>query len=177
MEFEFVRTGGVGARSYSVEGRVTWRYAVDALRLVVAKVTFLLGLAGSGKSVLAEKLAKETGATVFEGTEGDATTRQRMLRHLANGRSRVVEEIAYCLPSRREAIVSELCTVVPDIEIEWVSFENDIESANWNVRHRRNKGDVLGHLRINQCYHGLYIYPGGAKPIPIVRIDESKTTA
>lgn len=143
----------------------------------MAKVTFLLGLAGSGKSFLAEKLKKQTGAEIFEGTEGEQSHKQRMLQHLAKGGNCIVEEIAYCLPSRREAIVSNLCSVVPDIEIEWVCFENDLESANWNVRNRKNKEDVRGHLRINQCYHGLYIYPGGAKLIPIARIDENKTTA
>lgn len=142
----------------------------------MAKITFLLGLAGSGKSFLAEQLKKETGAEFFEGTEGDPTKKQQMLQHLTNGGSCVVEEIAYCLPSGREAIVSTICSLVSDIEIEWICFENDLESANWNVRHRNNKKDVPGHLRINQCYHGLYIYPGGAKVIPIVRIDEHNST-
>jgi hypothetical protein len=142
----------------------------------VPRVTFILGLAGSGKTYLAEKLAKDTGATFFEGTEGQRTTKESMLQHLANGGNCIVEEIAYCLPSGREAVVSELCAAVPNIEIEWICFENNLESANWNVTHRHNKGDVPGHLRINQCYHELYIYPSGAKPIPIVRINERKTT-
>ncbi|MEK6747639.1 MAG: hypothetical protein AABY83_00345 [Pseudomonadota bacterium] len=143
----------------------------------MAKVTFLLGLAGSGKSFLAEELKRKSGAEIFEGTEGDKTIKQKMLKHLASGGSCIVEEIAYCLPSHREAIVSQLCAVVPDIEIEWLCFENNLESANWNVMHRRNKTDAPGHLRINQCYHGLYIYPSGVQVIPITRIDENKTTA
>lgn len=142
----------------------------------MAKVTFLLGLAGSGKSFLAEKLKREMDAEIFEGTEGEEKQKllRAMVQRLMDGKNCVVEEIAYCLPSRREAIVTNLCSVLFDIEIEWICFENDLESANWNVRHRKNKSDVQGHLHINQCYHGLYIYPGGAKIIPITRIDENK---
>lgn len=140
----------------------------------VAKVTFIVGLAGSGKSFYAERLSQATGATIFEGTEGNKAVKEKMLAHLANGGSCIVEEIAYCLPSRREAIVSNLCAILPEIEIEWICFENDMESANWNVKHRRNKEDARGHLRINQCYYGLYIYPGGATVLPIVRCRESK---
>jgi adenosyl cobinamide kinase/adenosyl cobinamide phosphate guanylyltransferase len=143
----------------------------------VAKITFLLGLAGSGKSFLAEKLRKETGAEIFEGTEGDEIKKQRMLKHLTNGESCIVEEIAYCLPSMREAIVSNLCSVVSDIEIEWICFENDMESANWNVMNRKNKNDIQGHFDINKFWHPRYIYPSGAEVRPIHRIDENNTTA
>ncbi len=145
----------------------------------MAKITFFLGLAGSGKSHLAEMLEKETGAAMFEGPAGNKEVKLRMLQHLAGGGSCIVEEIAYCLPSQREAIVLEICSKIPEIEIEWICLENDLESANWNVKHRNIEGkeNVLGHLRINQCYHGLYIYPGGVKAIPIYRVNESKTSA
>lgn len=146
---------------------------------MVAKVTFLLGLAGSGKSHRAEELKAQTGAEIFEGTEGEKKEEllRAMVQQLKDGKNCIVEEIAYCLPSRREAIVATLCSLVPSVEIEWICFENDLESANWNVRHRKHKRDaVQGHLHINQCYHGLYIYPGGTKVIPITRTDENKTT-
>jgi hypothetical protein len=143
----------------------------------MAKVTFLLGLAGSGKSHEAEILCKKTGAEFVEGTEGDAEKKKLLFQHLLKGRDCIVEEIAYCLPSHREAIVLNLCAVVPGVEIEWVCFENNLERANWNVTHRTNKKDIPGHLHINQCYHGLYIYPGGVCVKPIILINERKTTA
>jgi adenosyl cobinamide kinase/adenosyl cobinamide phosphate guanylyltransferase len=145
----------------------------------VAKVTFFLGLAGSGKSHCAEELKAQTGAEIFEGTEGEKKEEllRAMVQQLNDGKNCIVEEIAYCLPSRREAIVATLCRWVPNIEIEWICFENDLESANWNVRNRKHKSDaVQSHLHINQCYHGLYIYPGGAKVKPITRTNENKTT-
>ena len=146
----------------------------------MAKVTFLLGLAGSGKTCRAEELKSETGAEIFEGTEGENKEElmRAMVQRLRDGKNCAVEEIAYCLPSRREAIVATLCSLVPDIEIGWICFENDLESANWNVQHRKHKRDAIqGHLHINQCYHGLYIYPSGVTVIPITRTDENRTTA
>lgn len=146
----------------------------------MAKVTFFLGLAGSGKSYHAMELNEKTGAELIEGTEGDEKEKKllTMEKLLNEGKNCIVEEIAYCLPSRRESIVATLCSYVPDIEIEWICFENDLESANWNVRHRKHKCDAVpGHLHINQCYHGLYIYPGGAKIIPITKTDEDNTTS
>ena len=150
------------------------------VRFMVAKVTFLLGLAGSGKTCRAEELKSETGAEIFEGTEGENKEElmRAMVQRLRDGKNCAVEEIAYCLPSRREAIVATLCSLVPDIEIGWICFENDLESANWNVQHRKHKRDAIqGHLHINQCYHGLYIYPSGVTVIPITRTDENRTTA
>jgi len=146
------------------------------IRSMAGKVTFLLGLAGSGKSPLAEEISTRTGAEIFEGTEGER--KEELLRAIVQalnaGKDCVVEEIAYCMPSRREQIVAFLCNKVPNVEIEWACFENDLESANWNVRHRKHKSDaVQEHLHINQCYHGLYIYPGGANVIPIKRIKEN----
>lgn len=116
----------------------------------MVEVMFLLGLAGSGKSFLAEELKGETGAEIFESTEGTHNPKvlPAMLQHLREGNNCIVEEIAYCEPDRREKFVAYLCSEVPNVKIKWICFENDLESANWNIQHRRNKGDVDGHLRI-----------------------------
>jgi len=138
----------------------------------MSKVTFLLGLAGSGKSYLAEKLKRDTGAEIFEGTESRENYEMlpAMVQRLKGGNDCVVEEIAYCLPQHRERVVAYLTTNVPNIEIKWICFENNIESANWNVQHRKNKGDIAGHLQINQKWHNLYQYPDGAAVTQITRI-------
>ena len=145
----------------------------------MAKVTFLLGLAGSGKSYRADKLKKETGAEIFEGTEGKENLGMlpNIVQHLRQGKNCIVEEIAYCRPQGREKVVTYLRYHVPDVQIEWLCFENNLESANWNVRNRKNKGDINGHLAINQCWHRLYQYPEGATIVPITRINENKTPA
>lgn len=140
----------------------------------LTKITFLLGLAGSGKSHLADELNNKTGAKKFEGIAAPerAELLPAMIQCLMYGEDCVVEEIAYCRPVCREQVVTYFRSRVPSVEIEWICFENDLDSANWNVRNRTNKGDVDGHLGINQFYHGVYEYPAGANIIPITRTAE-----
>src|SRR5882672_5364135 len=115
------------------------------------KVTFLLGLAGSGKSHLAEELRRATNAAVLEGVLGphDPLAVDGPTKRLLEGKDCIVEEIALCFEENRELIVSYLESSVPGVEIAWICFTNDPESAEWNVRHRRNKSDIENHLFIN----------------------------
>jgi hypothetical protein len=73
------------------------------------------------------------------------------------------------LPSYRDEIVQQL-SQVSGVEINWICYENDLESANWNVIHRKDKEDPPGHLEINLRLHPHYEYPADAKIIPIQRI-------
>lgn len=141
----------------------------------MTKVTFILGLAGSGKTVLAEQLRDATGAEIFEGVEHYISL-PAIVQRLKDGKDCIVEEIAYCDPDRRERMVRDLRSQVPDVEIEWICFENDLESANWNVMHRTNKSDVEDHLAINRYWHGIYTCPDGANIRSITRIDLRKPT-
>jgi hypothetical protein len=145
----------------------------------LAKVTFLLGLAGSGKSFLAEQLKMETGAEIFEGIAGSHNSGMllTMVQHLRDGKNCIVEEIAYCHPHAREKVITYLRSQVPNVKIKWICFENNLESANWNVRHRKNKGDIEGHLAINRNWHSLYQCPDGATVIQIKRVNENNPAA
>ena len=138
----------------------------------MARITFLLGLAGSGKTHRAEQIARDTGAKIFEGIASDLNPGMlsEIVQRLKDGKSCIVEEIAFCIPAKREMVIAQLGASVPDAEIEWVCFENDLESANWNVRHRKNKGDIENHIAWNKRWFNLYKYPDGAVPIPITRI-------
>lgn len=142
----------------------------------MAKVTFILGLAGSGKTHLANQITATTGAKYFDGVVHNKSL-PAIMQCLRAGKDCIVEEIAYCHAPNRDRIETELRSQVPDVEIEWICFENDLESANWNVTHRTNKRDVAGHLAINRDCHRLYTCPDDAKMIAITRIDQGKSTA
>jgi hypothetical protein len=136
----------------------------------MSTVTFIIGLCGSGKSWLLDQLKYEyPEAVTFESLIGNRTE-GFLLQCLREGKDCIVEEITFCHPVARDKIVRFL-SQVPGVKIIWMAFDNDLESANWNVKNRTNKGDPEGHLCINQRVHKDYEPPEGVKTIPIKRID------
>jgi hypothetical protein len=92
-----------------------------------------------------------------------------LLRCLREGRDCIVEEATYCYAPARGEIIRVLA-VIPNVQDRWVCFENNLESANWNVERRTNKRDVAGHLAINAKLRRDYTIPAGAEIRPIHRI-------
>jgi hypothetical protein len=133
------------------------------------KVTFIVGLSGSGKTHLSEQLKRETGAEIFTNLLSDDSGPSALIECLHHGKDGIVDEVRFCLPAYREQIIQSLAQI-SDLEIRWICYENDLETANWNVIHRTNKGDPEGHLDINLRLHPHYTYPANAEIIPIQRI-------
>jgi hypothetical protein len=136
------------------------------------KVTFLLGLAGSGKSHLAKELKRTTNAEVLEGVLGEHNPLgiNELVVRLLEGKDCVVEEISLCFSEKRDRVVHHLQLSVPAIEIEWICFANNFQDAEWNIRHRKNKADIENHLFINKQVSPRYSYPEGAKIREIWRV-------
>jgi hypothetical protein len=135
----------------------------------MAKVTFILGLSGSGKTYLAHKLKDETGAELFENVLSEESSIPALVERLKSGKDCIVDEVRFCLPEYREGMIQHL-SQIPSVETQWICYENDLESANWNVMKRTNKGDPEGHLDLNLRLHAHYEYPPNAQIIPIHRI-------
>jgi deoxyadenosine/deoxycytidine kinase len=135
----------------------------------MAKLTFILGLSGAGKTDLSERLKKETGAEVFNNLLADDSGLNALIESLRDGKDCVVDEVRFCLPAYREQILQSLSQIT-SLDMRWICYENDLETANWNVIHRTNKGDPEGHLDINLRLHPHYTYPANAEIVPIQRI-------
>jgi hypothetical protein len=135
----------------------------------MAKITFILGLSGSGKTYLSERLKKETGAEVFTNLLADESGLTALIESLREGKDCIVDEVRFCLPAYREQILQSLSQIT-SLDMRWICYENDLETANWNVIHRTNKADPEGHLNINLRLHPHYTYPANAKIVPIQRI-------
>ena len=135
----------------------------------MAKITFILGLSGSGKTYLSERLKKDTGAEVFTNLLADDSGLTALIESLRDGKDCIVDEVRFCLPAYREQILQSLSQIT-SLDMRWVCYENDLETANWNVIHRTNKGDPEWHLDINLRLHAHYTYPVNAEIVPIQRI-------
>jgi hypothetical protein len=134
----------------------------------MAQITFILGLCGSGKTYLSRQLKKETGAELFENLLSDDSSLAALIECLRDGKDCIVDEVRFCLPTYRDQIVEYLSQI--DVKMRWVCYENDLQSANWNVIRRKDKGDPEEHLGINLRLHPRYQYPANAEIIPIQRI-------
>lgn len=65
-------------------------------------------------------------------------------------------------------IEAELALVRPDVEIEWLFFANDLQTANSNcIKDTKKQRDVAGNLAGNQAWTRDYDIPAGVAPIPI----------
>ena len=135
----------------------------------MAKITFIIGLSGSGKTYLSERLKKETGAEVFTNLLADDSGLNALIESLRDGKDCIVDEVRFCLQAYREQILQSLSQIT-SLDTRWICYENDLETANWNVIHRTNKGDPEGHLDINLRLHPHYTYPANAEIVPIQRI-------
>lgn len=134
------------------------------------RATVVVGLCGSGKSYHTERLHKQTGASVFEGVV-EKQQIPEAIEWLRSGNDCIIEEISFCTAGNRAVVTKMLKQQVPGVEIAWFCLENDLDSANWNVRHRRNKGEVDRHLEINGRVSAEYSYPDGCEIVPITRIE------
>lgn len=135
----------------------------------MAKVTFLLGLCGSGKTYVCDQLKAQTAAEAFIDLMHNRAL-PTLIQSLRDGKDCIVEEWLFCVPSWRDRIVGHISSEVPDVQVDFICFENDLESANWNVTYRKNKGEPVKHRQFNECLRDIYVYPAGAQVRPIKRI-------
>lgn len=133
------------------------------------KVTFILGLCGSGKSHLADEMVKDLGVRKFdENFILEEHQQQDLFNSLRAGIDCVLIEIHYCMLEYRDPFIQRLKQEVPDVAIEWIAFKNDLATANRNCELRTNKGKAKEHKEINGRLSPHYIIPSGAEVRPII---------
>lgn len=125
----------------------------------MATVTFILGLCGSGKTWLADRIVAV--GKFDESFFADQAQHDALIAFLRSGKDCVVVEIAYCREDARQQIVSELTKAVPNVKINWLCIENDLYRANKNCRERTNKDKPEEHVRFNHNVSPSYTYPDG----------------
>jgi hypothetical protein len=144
----------------------------------MATVTFIFGLCASGKSWLATQMRKEGKEVLDEGfpatTDGSLSPAKyaRLQEHLREGKDCAVVEATLFDEGQQKQALTYL-DGIPNVEVKWIGFENDPETANHNAFHREDKPnpDGPGHKRINDGWTGRrWTIPAGAEVRPIHKL-------
>ena len=96
-------------------------------------ILFIVGLPGSGKSVLAKKINNDNGGKyhiIDDPKKFDIDIQPYLDRDL------IITDPSLCFPQNRESAIKYFKDKVPDAKIDWIFFENDPDACLLNARIR-----------------------------------------
>ena len=127
-------------------------------------VTFVVGLCGSGKTWLAERIiATRKFDEGFLLPQNRFRQLQELIQALRTGQDCVVVEIGFCRDENRQPMIQDLHSHVPNANIRWLCIENNLSRANKNCHEREGHlGDPEKQVTINEGLSPHYTYPEGA---------------
>lgn len=130
-------------------------------------VTFILGLCGSGKSWIANRMSADI--KFDEGfwlADRRGANMSALRAALNGGGNALVVEVAFCQEDARQEVRAEL-SVIPDVEVRWICIENALAVANENCQRRKGHRHAEKQVRINETLSRRYTYPAGADNRPM----------
>jgi hypothetical protein len=152
---------------------------------VVAKLTVVVGLPGSGKTHLIRNLrARHSGLCVEDfmaGAIGSSSSfthskhYPELIRALREGRDCAIADIEYCDTSKRLEVEQVVHQDVDGLSLEWVFFENNLAQCLANLE-RRNGPKMVAEKQKAQELSRRYIIPQRGMVVPVWRPDESNLT-
>jgi hypothetical protein len=134
------------------------------------RLTIVVGLPGAGKSTYCKHHAP---GGVYYGdvchpsrTSGPKGLDEVVVR-LLQGNDCLIEDVSFCEAAQRDRVGNWIKSVVPDVQIEWVYFENDVRKCLCNIMGDFLDGHDRNHLSRFECFFGLvqrklYTIPDGA---------------
>lgn len=144
--------------------------------MTLGTLIIVVGLPGAGKSTkLHEFRSSNTGLSIedFHGNAfgdspavKDSRHYRALLEALRAGHSCVIADIEFCDPHRRDCLQQTIVAELPNVQIEWIYFENAPEKCDRNIR-LRNRQRVDKDLRALVDVAGRYVIPDGVTPIPV----------
>ena|ERR1700722_1262944 len=137
----------------------------------MAKVIFLVGLCGSGKSRKADEMQTKDGYVWVEGIHGNPAELLKLADNLRAGKNSVAEEFQTLTANYRVFIEDWLKRAVPGTDVEFWYFEKDIIKLTRNVLDRPDTEKCIAdHLLINGRNYDRYDIPTSPPPV-ILPID------
>jgi hypothetical protein len=125
----------------------------------VTKIIAIVGLPGSGKTYLGNRLAKENGYEFID--DIDIEGKKRLLAILKEGNDCIISDPNFIFEDiRNKAILS----LAENLNIEWMFFENDPEQCLKNVEYRNDGRKVKDFISMFSKY---YIIPKGVHPVKV----------
>jgi hypothetical protein len=105
--------------------------------MTAPKATLVIGLPASGKSYVAQAVASESGALVFDDCEWNLVPLQQQFDSaipiIKSGRLCVLNDVSWCDPSVLSPRVAQLEQEVPGIEIRFVYLANNRKNCTLNA--------------------------------------------
>ncbi len=137
----------------------------------MAKVVFLVGLCGAGKSRKADEMRINDGYVWVEGIHGNPQEFLKLVDSLRAGKNCVAEEFQTITAQYRAYIEDWLKRAIPSVDVEFWFFEKDIVAMTRNILSRPDNEKVIAdHLLINGRNYDHYDMPTTPRPI-ILQID------
>ncbi|HKB88488.1 MAG TPA: hypothetical protein VKC53_02435 [Patescibacteria group bacterium] len=142
----------------------------------MSKFTFILGLAGSGKSFLAKEMKQKDKSLLvvdddfhpIQNKDKFDKDIEKIKQAVLNNSDIVIIEGAFCFKDFRDPMRGYLKLLFPTVDFEWMCFENNIAKANKNLDNEDRKDrNPEGHKNMNINTSAKYSYPDECKIIPI----------
>lgn len=136
-------------------------------------VTFVVGLAGSGKShFIGRQRFQWVCEEGFMAAGLSEANHRELVRRLRRGERCAVSELQLLNRYVRDGYIARLRRSVPTVRVRWVFFENNLGAANRNCRRRKGKpGDPggKGHCSQNRNWSPYYYIPPTRKTVRVFR--------
>lgn len=139
----------------------------------MSKVTFIVGLPGSGKSHLVSEMVKVENAVVFD----DKYKPIDCLTAISQGVNVIVADPLLCPAKDQQSVAKSLRNLYENLNVHWIYFENDPEACLANVERRAAKGDLREVRTAIRLLSKHYFIPQGAdvrkvwRPVNEVQVD------
>jgi predicted kinase len=141
-----------------------------------AKVTVVVGLPGSGKSHLVDRVRQSCAGVCVEDYHANAHNHSpeitasmhypALIQALRSGNERVIADVAFTDTWRREELARVISADVAGVTVAWVFFANDLDRCVANIQ-RRARQTSADEVQLARRLSPRYFIPHGAAVVPV----------